>query len=100
MLPSTLENRPNKTALPTSSVVSRVMDLVRRDRIRFRSVERRTGPSYELTVPIAFDRLLVSIIASLQVRVAPPTGTALLGLTAKPPLVGSRERLSDWTRAL
>ena len=32
------------------------------------------GPGYELTVPIAFDRLLVSLIPSLQVRVASPTG--------------------------
>ena len=40
------------------------------DRIRFRPVEGKDGPSYELTVPIAFDRLLVSVIPSLQVRVA------------------------------
>jgi hypothetical protein len=51
-----------------------VFDLVLRDRIRFRPVEGKDGPSYELTVPIAFDRLLVSVIPSLQVRVASPTG--------------------------
>jgi len=56
----------------------RVFDLVLRDRIRFRPVERKDGPGYELTVPIAFDRLVVSVIPSLQVRVAPqcqPVGT-------------------------
>ena len=48
------------------------------DRIRFRPVEGKDGPSYELTVPIAFDRLLVSVIPSLQVRVASPRGSATL----------------------
>ena len=52
----------------------RLFDLVLRDRIRFRPVDGKDGPSYELTVPIAFDRLLVSVIPSLQVRVASPAG--------------------------
>ena len=49
-----------------------MFDLVLRDRIRFRPVERKDGPGYELTVPIAFDRLVVSVIPTLQVRVASP----------------------------
>ena len=44
-----------------------LFDLVLRDRIRFRPVDGKDGPSHELTVPIAFDRLLVSMIPSLQV---------------------------------
>jgi hypothetical protein len=52
----------------------RLFDLVLRDRIQFRPVDGTNGPSYELTVPIAFDRLLVSVIPSLQVRVASPAG--------------------------
>ena len=61
----------------------RVFDLVLRDRIRFRPVERKDGPGYELTVPIAFDRLVVSVIPSLQVRVAPqcqPVGTRIAAI--------------------
>jgi hypothetical protein len=49
----------------------RLFELVLRDRIRFRPVDGEDGaPSFELTVPIAFDRLLVSVVPSLQVRVA------------------------------
>jgi hypothetical protein len=55
--------------------VRQLFALVLRDRIGFRAMEGENGtPSYELTVPIAFDRLLVSVVPSLQVRVASPTG--------------------------
>jgi site-specific DNA recombinase len=53
----------------------RVFDVVLRDRIRFRPVDGEDGrPNYELTLPIAFDRMLATVIPILQVRVASPTG--------------------------
>lgn len=51
----------------------KVLEVALRDRVRFRPVEGTDGaPSYELTVPVAFDRLLSAIVPSLQVRVASP----------------------------
>ena len=53
----------------------RLFQVVLSDRIRFRPVVGQNGvPSYELTVPIAFDRLLMTVVPSLQVSVASPAG--------------------------
>jgi hypothetical protein len=68
-----------------------LLDVVLRERITFTPIAGDNGAAmYELKIPIAFDRLLVSLVPGLEVGLArvglaSPTGTALLGLTAKPP---------------
>ena len=52
-----------------------LLDAVLTDRIVFRPTTDDGGaPMYELTMPVALDRLLTSLVPGLQVRVASPTG--------------------------
>jgi hypothetical protein len=56
------------------------------ERIVFRPITGEKGaPMYELTIPIAFDRLLVSIVPGLQARVglASPTGATPYCVTGR-----------------
>jgi Recombinase len=68
-----------------------LLTVVLRERITFTPKLGANGdPVCELKIPIVFDRLLVSVVPGLEagfarVGLASPTGTALLGLAAKPP---------------